>query len=253
MRADLHFHLLPGVDDGPTSLEESLELARMTVADGTGTVVCTPHVRDVDVTTVPERVAALQAQLADSAIPLRLVVGAEVAQDDVGRMSETEFEIAAQGPPGRRWILLEAPLALDADGLLDAADEVSARGYGLLIGHPERCAELMADGGRLDELRASGAQLQVNGSSLLGRHGEQSRAWALELARSGRVAVIASDAHRPTRGPVLTPAVAAVVAAGVAPEVAERMVSATPNALLEHGHAPSQRSGGSSPAGRWRR
>jgi protein-tyrosine phosphatase len=244
MRIELHFHLLPGVDDGPASLAESLELARMTVADGTGTVVCTPHVRDVEVTTVPERVAALQARLAEAAIPLELVVGAEVAQDDVARMSETDFEIAAQGPPGRRWILLEAPLVLDADGLLDAAAEVTARGYGLLIGHPERCAELMADGGRLEELRAMGAQLQVNGSSLLGRHGDQSREWALELARAGKVAVIASDAHRPSRGPVLTPAVAAVVAAGVAPEAAERMVSATPRALLEHGLAPAQRSPG---------
>jgi hypothetical protein len=58
------------------------------------------------------------------------------------------------------------------------------------------------------------------------------RDWAIELAASGRVAVVASDAHRPSRGPVLTEAVRTLVAAGVAPEEAERMVSATPRALL---------------------
>lgn len=150
-------------------------------------------------------------------------------------MSDAELEIAAHGPAGRRWLLLEAPLQLDADGLLHAAAELATRGYGLLIGHPERCPELVADGGRLDELRATGALLQVNGSSLLGRHGYEARGRALALARAGHVDVIASDAHRPKRGPVLTRAVAAVVAAGVDPAVAERMVAATPRALLEDG------------------
>ncbi len=235
MRAELHFHLLPGVDDGPTSPAESLELARLAVADGTDTVVCTPHVRDVDVLTVPDRVAALQVQLDAAGIPLKLIAGVEVAQDDLATMSEAELAIASHGPADRRWLLLEAPLQLDADGLLDAVADLTARGYGVLIGHPERCAELMAPGGRLDELRATGVLLQVNGSSLLGRHGQRAQEWAFELALAGHVAVIASDAHRPTRGPVLTRAVAAIIAAGVDPAVAERMVADTPQALLADG------------------
>jgi protein-tyrosine phosphatase len=234
MRSELHFHLLPGVDDGPTSVDESLELAAMAVADGTGTVVCTPHARDVDVLTVPERVRELRVRLREASIPLELVAGVEVAQDDVARMSDAELEVAAHGPPGRRWLLMEAPLYLDADSYFDAAGELAARGYGLLVGHPERCPELM-EGGRLHELTDAGALLQVNGSSLTGRHGDQARAWAIELGRAGLVSVIASDAHRPTRGPVLTPATAELVAAGVTPADAERMVSATPRALLDDG------------------
>jgi protein-tyrosine phosphatase len=240
VRTELHFHLLPGVDDGPRTVDESLELARLAVADRTGTVVCTPHARDVDVATVPERVAELRAGLRAADIPLDVVAGTELAQDDIARLSSEELEIAAHGPEGRRWVLLEAPLFLDAPGLLESAGELSARGYGLLIGHPERCAELMAPGGGLQELVDAGARLQVNGSSLLGNHGQQARAWALELALNGRASVVASDAHRATRGPVLTPAVAALVAAGAAPEVAERMVSTTPRRLLEDGlFAPS--------------
>lgn len=229
MRAELHFHILPGVDDGPRTLDEALELARMTVADGTSTVVATPHARDVDIASVPERVGQLQADLDDAQIELTVLPGVEIAQDD--RLTADELEIAAQGPPDARWVLLEAPLFLDAPGLLDAAAAITQRGYGLLIGHPERSRALMTSG-RIDELTAAGAKLQINGSSLIGRHGPRVRDWAIELASSGRVDVVASDAHRPSRGPVLTEAVRTLVEAGVAPEEAERMVSATPRALL---------------------
>ncbi|MCW3009241.1 MAG: hypothetical protein JWP17_3867 [Solirubrobacterales bacterium] len=237
MRTELHFHLLPGVDDGPETMDESLTLARLAVEDGTATVVCTPHARDVDVRTVPERVEQLRAELRAAGIPLKIVPGVELAQDDIARLGRAELEIAAHGPADRRWVLLEAPLFLDAPGLLEAAGELTARGYGLLLGHPERCADLMAVGGGLDELLQAGVRLQVNGSSLTGRHGDQAQEWALELARGGRVSVVASDAHRPTRGPVLTLAVAALVQAGVTPEAAERMVAATPRCLLEEGLA----------------
>lgn len=237
MRTELHFHLLPGVDDGPETMDESLTLARLAVEDGTATVVCTPHARDVDVRTVPERVEQLRAELRAAGIPLKIVPGVELAQDDIARLGRAELEIAAHGPADRRWVLLEAPLFLDAPGLLEAAGELTARGYGLLLGHPERCADLMAVGGGLDELLQAGVRLQVNGSSLTGRHGDQAQEWALELARGGRVSVVASDAHRPTRGPVLTLAVAALVEAGVTPEAAERMVAATPRCLLEEGLA----------------
>jgi protein-tyrosine phosphatase len=229
VRAELHFHILPGVDDGPTSLAEALELARLTVADGTGTVVATPHARDIEIASVPERVAALQVELDRADVPLTVLPGVEVAQDD--ELTAGELEIAAQGPPGARWVLLEAPLFLDAPGLLDAAAEITARGYGLLIGHPERSRALMTSG-RLDELLETGAKLQINGSSLIGRHGERVREWAIGLAANGRADVVASDAHRPTRGPVLTEAVRTLIEAGVTPEEAERMVSATPRALL---------------------
>jgi protein-tyrosine phosphatase len=229
VRAELHFHILPGVDDGPRTLDEALELARMTVADGTRTVVATPHARDVDIASVPERVEQLQADLDNAQIDLTVLPGVEIAQDD--RLTADELEIAAQGPPGARWVLLEAPLFLDAPGLLEAAAEFTQRGYGLLIGHPERSRALMTSG-QVDALTAAGAKLQINGSSLIGRHGPRVRDWGIELASSGRADVVASDAHRPSRGPVLTEAVRTLVEAGVAPEEAERMVSATPRALL---------------------
>jgi protein-tyrosine phosphatase len=64
MRTELHFHLLPGVDDGPPDDAAALELARAAVSDGTGCVVATPHVRLVGIRELPDRVRRLRAPLA---------------------------------------------------------------------------------------------------------------------------------------------------------------------------------------------
>jgi protein-tyrosine phosphatase len=77
--------------------------------------------------------------------------------------------------------------------------------------------------------------VQVNGSSLTGLHGESVRAAALDLVRAGHVHVVASDAHRPTRGPVMGAAVAALAAEGIAGPAVEALVAANPRALLEEG------------------
>jgi protein-tyrosine phosphatase len=237
-RAELHFHLLPGVDDGPVDLDEAVELARLAVADGTSLVTVTPHVRDLlsagILGEVPARVHEVGLALRRARVPLELCTGAELAHDDVEVLGSQELDAIAQGPPGARWVLLEAPLfGGDLDGFLAATDEVRARGFGTLIGHPERCAPLMESPGALAAERRAGARLQVNGSSLTGRHGADAHAWGLELLRTGAADVISSDAHRPSRPPVLSAALEAVAAAGV--RGAEAFVSAGPRALLRHG------------------
>src|SRR4051794_39545343 len=111
----------------------------MAVADGTATIVTTPHARLVDVRTVADRVRALRARLAADRVALRVLPGLEIAQEDVARLSDNELEVVAQGPRERRWVLLEAPVSADPSPFPDAARELMARGYGVLIGHPERC------------------------------------------------------------------------------------------------------------------
>jgi protein-tyrosine phosphatase len=237
-RAELHYHLLPGVDDGPADMAEAVELARTAVADGTSVVTVTPHVRDLlrhgILDEVPARVGEVAAALARADVPLRVLPGAELAHDDLPFLGDRELEAIAQGPPGARWVLIEAPLfGDDLDGFLAATAELRARGLGTLIGHPERCAPLMESPAAVAAERRAGARLQVNGSSLTGLHGAQAHAWGVELLRSGAADVIASDAHRPSRPSVLSAALDALP--GIAH--AEAFVSANPRALLRHGIA----------------
>jgi protein-tyrosine phosphatase len=242
-RTELHFHLLPGVDDGPEDLGDALELARQAVADGTGVITVTPHVRDAVLAEIPGRVAELQAALRAARVPLAVRTGAEVAFDDVAGMTDAELDAVAQGPAGGRWVLLEAPLwSDDLAAFSGAVHEVIARGCGVLVGHPERCAALRADRAVLDGLLSAGCRAQVNASSVLGRHGDEARANALGLVRSGRAHVLASDAHRPSRGAMLTPALAELARHGVDPTAAERLVREHPAALLREGlRAPGAR------------
>jgi protein-tyrosine phosphatase len=243
-RVELHFHLLPGVDDGPPDLAIALELARAAVRDGTRLVTCTPHAAFVDVAEIPARVRELQAALTEARIDLEVRAGAELAWYDAADLGGAELETAAQGPPGRRWLLLEAPLpgtgALES--LQGSAQELRDRGFGLLIGHPERSPALTGTPGAVDGLLAAGDRLQVNGSSLTGYHGRDARAAGLELVGSGRASVIASDAHRPgDRVPSLSAAVAVLRRRGMAAAQAERLVADAPWALLENGLAASGR------------
>jgi protein-tyrosine phosphatase len=237
-RAELHFHLLPELDDGPVDLDDAVALARLAVADGTGLVTVTPHVRDLLVQGIlgelPARVREVQDALAAAGVPLEVRTGAELAHDDVAAFDARMLDAIAQGPAGARWVLIEAPLfGGDVDGLLAATASIRAQGFGTLIGHPERCAALMERPEAIAAERRAGARLQVNASSLVGYHGRAERARGLALLRAGQADVIASDAHRVARPPRLGEALAVLAAHGIAG--GEAYVRDVPRRFLEHG------------------
>lgn len=238
--ADLHFHLLPGIDDGPGDLAESLFLARAALAEGTNIIVATPHVRfDLGTTNAAEilhRVCELRALLGALSLPLEIHCGGELGHDVVGSLSQYELELLAQGPPGARWLLIEAPFEGIGVGFHSAAAELRERGFGVLIAHPERSVDAIADGARgLRRELAAGSLAQLNAQSLTGEHGAEAAAAAWRLIRECRVAVIASDAHGPTRPPALAAARRALLEAGTSRAYADLLVTSGPLRLLRCG------------------
>jgi protein-tyrosine phosphatase len=105
--SEIHFHILDGVDDGPATLDESVELARLALADGTRTIVATPHVHRrhvTDPTEISDRVARLNDRLRRDRVPVDVLAGGELAHDMVGRLDQRRLESIAQGPHrGWRW------------------------------------------------------------------------------------------------------------------------------------------------------
>src|SRR5437763_4934458 len=182
-RADIHFHLLPGVDDGTANLEESVELARLAEADGTGVIVATPHVRSdfvTDVSDLPDRVAEVRARLALEEIDVDVRCGGELGHEMVGRLSQSDLDIIAVGPPGSSWILLESPFEGLGEELHAAADELRDRGFAVVVAHPERSAVVMANNAAvLRRELAAGSLLQVNAWSLAGGYGAEAERHAL--------------------------------------------------------------------------
>jgi protein-tyrosine phosphatase len=240
---DLHFHLLPGVDDGPHDLSASLDLARAALADGTSTVVATPHVRPeiglTDAVEIDDRVGELRAHLAAARIPLEVRCGGELGHAMAFRLRHWELDLLAQGPPGARWLLVEIPFDGIGEDFHAATAELRARGFGVLVAHPERSADAALDGaaGLRSEL-AAGSRAQVNALSFTGGYGADARRAAWELLAEGLVAVVASDAHGPTRPPALRPALEALVDGGLAPATAVALVGSGPRDLLAQGLRP---------------
>jgi protein-tyrosine phosphatase len=244
-RVDIHFHLLAGVDDGAESLEESVALAAAAEADGTTTIVATPHVRSgfvTDVFELPERVGELEERLADQGMSVSVRCGGELGHYMVGSMSQAELEVIANGPPTARWLLVESPFAGLTEEFTTATDELRDRGFGVVVAHPERAAGCDAGEGAevIRHELAHGSMLQVNGWSLAGQHGPEAQQIACELVTSGRAQLVASDAHGGERSPALELGVEFAQHAGLASAEAERLVSTNPRRLLERGlHAPA--------------
>jgi protein-tyrosine phosphatase len=237
--AELHFHLLPGVDDGPQSIEESVELARVAASEGTRTIVATPHVNayfSVDVATLPERTREVAARLRQEKVPVEVRCGGELAPERVGSLSWRQLDSIAQGPPGRRWLLLEAPLSGLDHSFTAAAQELRGRGFAVVVAHPERSlAELESGWPVLEQELRAGSAIQLNAWSLSGRNGERARELAFRLLSVWPRAAVASDAHGPERPPSLRLALD-VLSAGGEPDPG-RYVAAAPHALLKRGLA----------------
>jgi len=240
---DLHLHLLPGVDDGPQTLAESLEYAYAAVADGTTTIVATPHVELVDVAEIPERVRVLCAALEAEGIDLDVRGGGELKHFSVPSLRDADLETIAHGPPGARWLLYEVPFEGADDEFVAGARELHERGFGLLLAHPERSAG-MVDGGGLAVIEAlldDGALVAANTGPLIGREGDDRLHAAEQLLRRCVPGVVATDAHAPRRPYTLAMAAEAIERVTGRPELARRLATETPARLLRDGFGADRR------------
>lgn len=198
---DIHCHILPGVDDGPANMEESLAMARLAVSDGIDTVFATPHVYPDGLTSdeIKEHAAALQKTVTAAGLGLKILSGGEGS-------SSLEFEslcgyLLHNGP----YLLLEFPLShLPADAP-ELIFELTAQGKIPIVTHPERNPDILRNPDLLAPLLDAGGLLQLTAESLTGGFGAESRACARHLLRRGWAHFLASDGHSATwRKPVLS-------------------------------------------------
>jgi protein-tyrosine phosphatase len=239
---DLHCHLLPGIDDGPPTLDGSLELARALAADGIEVVAATPHVRDDHPSVVPSelagRCAELRGALAADGIELEVVLGGELDLARGLEASADELRLVSYGQTGK-YLLVETPYAELSSLFEEQLFELELRGFRLLLAHPERNPTFQTDPERLAEIVSRGVLLQVTASSLVQNHRRsRSARLARALVRRGLAHVIASDAHGPhvDRAPISE---AVEVARRLAGRHAESMASETPAAILAGEQPPS--------------
>ena len=196
---DLHAHLLPGLDDGAQTLDESREIARAAVADGVDAIAATPHVRSDFPTTVEQMeagVSELRADFDREGIPVHVLHGGEIDLEVLRTLAvETvrRFTLAQTGV----YLLIEFPYSGWPLGLDREIFSLRTAGLTPLLAHPERNREVQAAPARLEELVRLGARVQVTAASVEGRMGKSSREASFRLLELGLVDVLASDLHTP--------------------------------------------------------
>ncbi|MFD1411500.1 tyrosine-protein phosphatase [Lapidilactobacillus gannanensis] len=193
---DLHCHILPGLDDGSKSVEESLELAHAAVREGIGYILCTPHHLDRNYTNhaldVVQKVHDFQKILDEQAIPLTLFPGQEVhLNGDLDQRVEDLLGIDS----AMRYLLVELPHEEVPTYTTELFFQLSMRGITPVIAHPERNARIKADPEILYDFISNGALGQLTATSLVGVFGKGVQKFSQELITHGLVHIIASDAH----------------------------------------------------------
>ena len=233
---DLHCHILPGVDDGAKSPDDTLEMARVAAEQGTEAILATPHLRDVTARSSVSQVRSLldevNGRLESKGIGLKLLLGMENHLDV--DLPEEVSQGRALPMNGSRYILVEMPFSGRPNYAEDSLFQLQLQGLVPVLAHPERIQAFQDDPSFLAGLVERGMLSQITAGSLLGHFGGKVRRFTVSLLRQGLVHVMASDAHFPTgpRSPALRPGVeAAASILGV--ERAESMVTETPKSIVD--------------------
>lgn len=209
---DIHCHIVPDVDDGSRSIEESLEIIRGEVGGGTTAFIATPHViekRDYDrLPLMRDRFDELASAAKSAQIPVDLYLGGEIyPTTNVLDALDRDLPVTLAGR--KRHMLVDLPMGPLPNDFESLLYEIQLRGVTPIIAHPERCATFQMTPEALAPLLEKGCACQVNGGSLYGKYGPR----ATEVARIylGRrmASFLSTDVHRPPKTPTFEASVKA--------------------------------------------
>ena len=235
---DLHCHILPGIDDGPLTMEGSLALASAASAGATHTIVATPHVSwawpQNDAATIATGVRALNDALRQAGIAVDVIAGAEVALSRAADLTFPELEALRLGGGPR--LLVECPLTAEAPGFEQGLATLQSQGHRILLAHPERSPAIQRNPRFLASLVDRGMLTSVTASAFTGRFGRTVQRFAFDLVQRGLAHDVASDAHDAVRRP---PALATVLEEAGLEQHAARLAEAAPEAILRGAPVPT--------------
>lgn len=233
--ADIHNHILFGVDDGARSETEMYRLIDASYADGVRHLCFTPHYHPGYFGEHQEQIAAAfalaKAYAAQNCPDLKLYLGNEL------RYERSCIEWLERGRcrtlNGTRFLLVDFLYPEPAENILDAMLRVLNSGYTPVLAHVERYEKLHCDLREIDRLKSRGVILQVDAQSLLGGLGLGSKVRARRLLAAGAVDLIASDAHNLTSRPPQLSACFAFVSRKYGADYASHLFLKEPRRILE--------------------
>ena len=225
---DIHCHILPEIDDGPSNIEESIEMAKIASLDGIKKIVATPHIKDTlhSAKTIKKSIEVLNNRLGDMCIPIEIVQGADVnAILDLSLLEGYTIN-------NTDYILIEFPHSHLPKNAKEILFNMIIKGYRPIMTHPERNLSVIKNPDSLFELLDTGLLVQITADSLRGAFGVDIQECACYLLKRGAVNFIATDAHSSyQRRPILSEGLK-VAERIIGKEKAANLVTLNPEAVL---------------------
>ena len=198
---DFHSHLMPSVDDGSRTVEQSIKSLAAMAAQGIAIAITTPHF-DASLTRSPDALAQRLGQFDLAFAELTAVVAQTPGLPELKRGTEVmldEPEVDLSDPrirlDGGRFVLCEFPGLRLPPNAEWAVSNLIAQGWQPIIAHPERYRNLDPQLTMLARLRDAGAVFQMNAGSLMGQYGEPAMRAAQRIVALGWAEYLSSDYH----------------------------------------------------------
>lgn len=197
IRVDMHSHLLPGIDDGVSTLEESLQIIKNFQALGYSRIITTPHVMSDAYRNTPEIISAklveLKRYLLENGVNIPVSAAAEYYLDEsLFRMIETNQPLLTFG---EKYLLFETNFITEPFNLKEFIFLATTKGYKLILAHPERYLYLQNNLEKVQDLLDRGVLMQMNISSLTGYYSKPVQRMAYKLIDRKMVHWMGSDCH----------------------------------------------------------
>ncbi|MFD9624844.1 tyrosine-protein phosphatase [Peribacillus muralis] len=198
---DIHSHILPGVDDGAKSIEDSLQMARMAVMEGIHKIIATPHHMNGKYENCKEdiiaRVATLNEVLQAQAIPLEILPGQETRiYGEI--LKDYKLEEVVTLNDGGKYLFIELPSAHVPRFTEQLLSDIQFERLTPIIVHPERNQELIENPDLLYKLVNNGTLTQVTAASVSGAFGKAVQKFSMQLIEANLTHFVSSDAHNIT-------------------------------------------------------
>ena len=193
---DVHCHILPGVDHGSQSLEQSLEMLRAEMEMGINRVILTSHVTAITFENTGDSLTSafqvLKKAVREAGLDIELHVSAEYRMDEY---FDKEYKAGHLLPMPGNHVLLESSFQQELMNLDELLFDMQVKGYKTILAHPERYTYYSRRRKRYEQLHNAGARFQVNILSFTGYFGEEARNSALWFARNEMIDYLGSDMH----------------------------------------------------------